>query len=549
MIFNFYISGLYMFNQLLLFLSLIWFFGYGNFCVNLWDIYSRSLGNELYVNLYYFLWTSFWYIPLFITIIIIWQLTNRFYLKTVVITLTILMILWNIIFDVHLYWVLNTNPYSIPLTSDYYNNLLLNSINKYHPGLLYWSSLLILTYWLILNFMHLSSGLHFSYPQLEFYMTRNFIWSGLVLTITLSLGGWWALQEGSWGGWWNWDPSEVFGLLILLFFIVRTHKAFNKQNLYKNLVTDLTFFLLLYQVYFFTQLNFDLVSHNFGTKIDNFIDNTNLYTLMILLSYLYVLLVWFDKFYLYKVLITKVISTSLVRFGQFGVYTYFIVLIFSYELVYSLIPLFNDFIWKLFSINVANYILIFEKYNLQLLYLIIIYFWKYNQLLAILFLYVSWGYWTTLLLYVVVNYRAHFFFHWLIIWFFWLSLLTFSYISTSWGLNYTYTLNLLELSQIVLSQPLLNFNNLSLDYTLTHYLHGSFDSSWNTVWVDTTVEVYSFTYSLLKDISSQVMLLGTNIFPFSITINDTLSLNLLLVFFLLCALYIYHFFATKQIIF
>ena len=35
-------------------------------------------------------------------------------------------------------------------------------------------------------------------------------------------------------------------------------------------------FLIILQVYFFTQLNFDLVSHNFGTKIDNFIDNVEL---------------------------------------------------------------------------------------------------------------------------------------------------------------------------------------------------------------------------------------------------------------------------------
>jgi cytochrome c biogenesis factor len=25
-----------------------------------------------------------------------------------------------------------------------------------------------------------------------------------ILLLGLILGGWWAYQEGSWGGWWNW---------------------------------------------------------------------------------------------------------------------------------------------------------------------------------------------------------------------------------------------------------------------------------------------------------------------------------------------------------
>ena len=32
------------------------------------------------------------------------------------------------------------------------------------------------------------------------------------------MGGLWAYQEGSWGGWWDWDISEVFGLFIYLVF-------------------------------------------------------------------------------------------------------------------------------------------------------------------------------------------------------------------------------------------------------------------------------------------------------------------------------------------
>jgi heme/copper-type cytochrome/quinol oxidase subunit 1 len=137
------------------------------------------------------------------------------------------------------------------------------------------------------------------------------------------------LQEGSWGGWWNWDPSEVFGLLTLLFFISRIHKVFSKQNFSKNVLNDLTFFVILFQIYFFTQLNFDLVSHNFGTKIDNFIDNTNLYTLLILLSYLYVIFLWVNKFHLYKFFLIKTSKYVLTFFNQFHIYGFIILFTFG----------------------------------------------------------------------------------------------------------------------------------------------------------------------------------------------------------------------------
>ena len=52
---------------------------------------------------------------------------------------------------------------------------------------------------------------------------RYLITYSIILTITLYFGGWWALQEGSWGGWWNWDASEVLGLITLLYLILAVH--------------------------------------------------------------------------------------------------------------------------------------------------------------------------------------------------------------------------------------------------------------------------------------------------------------------------------------
>ena len=362
--FNFQVNLLHSVNQILIVLSISIFFYYGNDNLNWYDVYSRVLGNEFYINLYYFLWTSFWYIPLLILLIITWQFVNHITIKHVFMVIIILLLLFNTGLDIHMYWTLNTNPYNIPLKSEYYNNLLLNSINKYHPGILYWSSLLIIVYWITFNLHYINLFYRFYLITIELLVVRNFLWSGLILLITLGLGGWWALQEGSWGGWWNWDPSEVFGLLIFLFYLIYTHNRLNKQGFLNKWYWSINFALFLLQIYFFTQLNFDLVSHNFGTKIDNFIDNTNLYSSIILIGYVCFTYIWCRNYNIIRFLLSTQVILDLKPVQLFKIYVVVLTCIFSYELIYSLVPLFNDFLWKLFSINIANSILIFEKYNL-----------------------------------------------------------------------------------------------------------------------------------------------------------------------------------------
>lgn len=547
--FNFQLNTLHSVNQTFIVLSIIIFFYYSNYNINWYDIYSRILGNEFYINLYYFLWTSFWYIPLLILLIIIWQFINYTNIKHILLLVILLSILLNTIVDVHMYWVLNTNAYSLPLKSEHYNNLLLNSINKYHPGILYWTSLFIVVYWLMFNLYYLTFMYRFYTVTAELFIKPKFIWFSLVLLVTLGLGGWWALQEGSWGGWWNWDPSEVFGLLIFLFYLIHIHSKLGKQNFLNTWYYSITFCLLLLQVYFFTQLNFDLVSHNFGTKIDNFIDNTNLYTTIIIISYLVILRIWYLKFSVVRLLLSSKGSLYLQSVDLFKIYTLVILSLFLYELVYSLVPLFNDFLWKLLNINIANSILIFEKYNLEVVYLITLFFWNYSKLLTLFLIYNIWSYWALLMVYVVIPRKATFLLHWLLSLFMWVSLLTLGYIFTEWSMLLTPYLNTVNIINTSVSQILLNVNNVSLDYTQTQYLFGEFWFSWNTVWIDTTPEVYSFLYYFTKDLSTQLMIIGSKLFTFSVNINDILSLNLIYIFISLIALYLYSFYTPKKIIF
>ena len=167
-------------------------------------------------------------------------------------------------------YIINTN-------SELLNSLLQNSINKFHPALLYTSLL-----WLIILRLYPGKGL-FYFTDICGTYGRSF-YLLVVLIYTMWLGSWWALQEGSWGGWWDWDPSEVFGLVIILIYLSVIHalKNFIHKYKYQFYFTIIMNGLLI--VYVLIQLNFDAVSHNFGTRTNLFI---NFFT--ILLTGLYAL--------------------------------------------------------------------------------------------------------------------------------------------------------------------------------------------------------------------------------------------------------------------
>ena len=79
----------------------------------------------------------------------------------------------------------------------------------------------------------------------------------------------------------------MFGLLIMILFILFLHKKVpvSQPTLFTNHVYHKTLFVLV--LYIFTQLNFNLVSHNFGLKITQFVNTAQFFiTLLTLLLYL-----------------------------------------------------------------------------------------------------------------------------------------------------------------------------------------------------------------------------------------------------------------------
>jgi hypothetical protein len=97
---------------------------------------------------------------------------------------------------ISLYSVSNSSVFTSPwLLSSEPNILLLNSVNKYHPLLLY------LVFFSIVNINFLGSQ-RFYYPKTAFSAVEGkqlFIFSALT-AFTMFWGSWWAYQEGSWGG-------------------------------------------------------------------------------------------------------------------------------------------------------------------------------------------------------------------------------------------------------------------------------------------------------------------------------------------------------------
>lgn len=533
MMLNLVLHLLHSVNQFILWVSIIFFYNYSNYSINWFDIYTRILNNEFYLNSYYFLWTSFWYIPLLMCTIIFYKYYSNLLILNSSLILS-LIIIWVItIVDLHFYWLLNTSNTLLMYKSDFFNNLLLNSINKFHPGLLYWTGLSIIP--VILCFTYVFNYTSYLFKEIYIYKLYALYLqiTAIILSLTLAFGGWWALQEGSWGGWWNWDPSEVFGLVLLLFFIIYLHQRISKQLILYNYTYIYLYIMILTQIYFFTQLNFDLVSHNFGTKIDNFIDNTNLYTLIVIFSLILTI------YYLYKYINTlKLLLFQFhqkLKFTNTLVWTNLIQLLYFYIIIYSLIPLLNDFLWKIANINILNYILVFEKINLQILYLLLIYFWEYK----IVFLFLICTNWIslnlTLLPYLYINNRLIIYFHWSIVLFIWLSLLSLHFNFVLWDIfNSNW--------YIVIEQTLCSVNNLVIDSLFTYFSNISLVTTWNTVCHDTTHEVYSFVFNLYANTTSQEMITGMFYNQFIILIYDILSYNFIIqlsLIFICIWLYIY----------
>lgn len=248
----FFVNWVYLFN-----FSTISFF-LSTKCV---DLTARVLIDYFYINNFFILWTNLWYLLLYFIILNIFLTT----IKTKIFKPSSLFILMLCIFNFLILYteISNSMFFTIELSLFplHENVLLNNAINKVHPLLLHSSA------YIFLMSLNVRTSFVWQYQNnILYYFCKRLRLVFYVLLFTLYLGSWWAIQEGSWGGWWNWDISEIFGL-IFFFRVIVCYHILNLLAYMPNVIYYFNNALFFFAVFYCSmQINFSLVSHNFGFR-------------------------------------------------------------------------------------------------------------------------------------------------------------------------------------------------------------------------------------------------------------------------------------------
>jgi len=362
------------------------------------DIYNRCNWNDSILNIYFFFWTSFLYLPsfyFFTVFIIYWFFSKRL----------------SIIFF-GLFYVYNTELLDF-LTNNYnygslnpllleVNLLLTNNLNRIHPFIFYVSTILLFVF--VLQILEISSRKNNYRFGVILNLKSHFTnWVTFYNLLALFLGSWWAFQEGTWGGWWNWDSSEVFGLEFFLLTLYIMHTSLRYFTLV-SWVWILNFStILIWITYFFIQLNFDLVSHNFGVKFFFFFNNKLFF--LVSLATLFLLLFYFIKTLTYVTSnqnLTSLVSGQNLNVVTIKTFLYLAVLYLFWGLVILLTfyPLLGYFIYNLTSWNIFNFTVTYNLLNYFFLFMLSYFIKtqsKVNNWLLFLLPLITWNFWFLLL--------------------------------------------------------------------------------------------------------------------------------------------------------
>lgn len=323
------------------------------------DWISRLDINDSFFNSFNFFWTTFLYLPSFFFAIFLGYIIYKSIRVTNILYVHVLMVFWLYNVEINDFLIVNTTLSQDNINYTNLNLLLTNNLNKYHPFIFYTSV------WMLFSSITIQNVL---IRRLSRFQTNEYIFN-LMLTVKLTLvinllalflGSWWALQEGTWGGWWNWDPSEVLGLLFTfgsLWHLHSHHFYYNTSLAHLKLVLVL---ICTVFSYLFIQLNFDLVSHNFGSKFFFFF-NHNLFFFEVIF---FTILIIIRSLYLYSVIsnttLTLQPSHSSKNSGVFSI-KWLLLSIWNFMIFLavwiSFTPLLNYFIWVYFNINSFNTLL------------------------------------------------------------------------------------------------------------------------------------------------------------------------------------------------
>ena len=337
-------------------------------------LYKVRLNDYFFCNFYFF-WTNLQYLPLlfFIFLLIFLMRINAFIpILLPVVILFIFAILAILLLDSN---YMCCSDIELETFSTGVNKLLNNSINKIHPPLLYYSVL-----WVFYGLGY-TSGIYrkfLFYKNMyftHFFKTTMFY---LISCITaLYLGSWWALQEGSWGGWWNWDSSEVFGVIIFFKLITIYHFYYFSHRTELTVLYIQSSCFIIFIFYLFMQLNFGLISHNFSSKNYQLASLDLFYILLIVFGFLTFFKLWFNY---------KTTYSYFYRYGTSylnkttSVIKYLVIT----TLYLSLLPLINNFLWYKINLNLINYPPNFFKITLMITVVLLTTVYYNNNYLSVL---------------------------------------------------------------------------------------------------------------------------------------------------------------------
>ena len=305
-----------------------------------YEIHKWSESNPVLTTMYFY-WLDLTLLPvLFITVslLLVW---SRSLLRKNFKSLFVVILLLNFLTNTTDLYFLNGNVLTASAHYHNVNAFLLNNLNRYHPLIFYVSALLMLT--MLSNFF---TGISRE-KNFVARATINTLFTNRIPILTanglaLFLGSWWALQEWSWGGWWNWDPSETFGLGVAFFILLHTHTSLHYGDCAQYKAKAILLTLLFVVSYFVIQLNFEILSHNFG--LDSFIFfNKNAHLIYVALF----LLTLYRK---YKI---DVYKTNVLTWPhtQSFLPTLLILMLVSAPLVISYWPIVTFLLWKFLTFN------------------------------------------------------------------------------------------------------------------------------------------------------------------------------------------------------
>ena len=343
------------------------------------NILNKIILDEFYISNFYYIWGNFsimFILFIFIFFTIFSFKSGLLFNKLVTASLLFAQLYYFNIFD---YFFLNTYIFDNDYQLKNYNILLNNSVNKIHPMLLY-SSLYFILFNLFLNKLSLPY-LHVNVNILKSFYSLPLLVS--YLSFTLMLGSWWAFQEGSWGGWWDWDISEVFGLFILVSMLKLLHddRIHNNCNIYLFSMTHYYTVLLIF--YFFMQLNFSLISHNFNLNLSsNFVSNFIFLSIILILFVsklkTYMKNLTFYNFYTINYRISFALSRS-------ALFNFFFLSSTSAIILFSTFYVLSNWLWSNFNVTYSVGLVDFNLFTNLITILFVTIYWnlEFNYFLFI----------------------------------------------------------------------------------------------------------------------------------------------------------------------